>query len=302
MNLKLMAMAVLAGVSIHAADIGKTFPTPEAAADALAAAVATGNRTAVNEIFGPLASQIVNPDPVAGETELVAFSAAYKAGRNIVREPDGTATLEVGEVRWPLPIPLAQRDGRWYFDVAAGKEELLNRRIGRNEFAVLSATREYVSAQREYASRDRDGDDVLEYAQHVISAPGLKDGLFWSPDIDGSISPLGPFVAVANVEGYSTGGGERSKPRPFHGYFFKILTAQGPSAPGGKYDYIINGNMIGGFALIAWPAEYGNSGIMTFMINQQGKVYERDLGPKTSSIAPNIKRYDPDREWNPSRN
>jgi hypothetical protein len=157
--------------------------------------------------------------------------------------------------------------------------------------------RAYVEAQREYASRDRDGDQVLEYAQHILSAAGSKDGLYWSPELDGSLSPLGPLVAIAQNEGYAKGTGEKAGPRPFHGYLFKIITRQGPSAPGGKYDYIINGNMIGGFALLAWPAEYGDSGIMTFMVNQQGRVYQKDLGENTEKRVQELAAYDPDSSW-----
>jgi hypothetical protein len=158
--------------------------------------------------------------------------------------------------------------------------------------------REYVDAQREYASRDRDGDDVLEYAQKIISSPGQTDGLYWDPELNGEISPLGPFVAEAQGEGYFGGGFPPGlEPKPFHGYFFKILTGQGKHAPGGKYSYIINGNMIGGFAMVAWPAEYGESGVMTFIVNQQGRVYQKDLGHSTSKLAPKMSAYDPDPSW-----
>jgi len=175
---------------------------------------------------------------------------------------------------------------------------LLNRRIGANELSTLAVVRAYVQAQREYASRDRDGGEVLKYAQKIISTPGAKDGLFWSPDFDDEISPLGPLAADAADEGYRSGQqNPGDEPHPFHGYFFKILTRQGKHAPGGKYDYVINGNMIGGFAFVAWPAEYGNSGIMTFIVNQQGRVYQKDLGEKTGKLAPAMKQYDPDLTW-----
>ena len=160
--------------------------------------------------------------------------------------------------------------------------------------------RAYVAAQREYAEQDRDGDEVLEYAQKFMSAPGAKDGLYWPPDYDAEISPLGPLVGEAQSEGYMARSQGEDAPEPFHGYFFKILTRQGQHAPGGKYNYIINGNMIGGFALVAWPADYGNSGIMTFIVNQQGRVYQKDLGPKTAKIAAKMKAYDPDETWSVS--
>jgi len=210
--------------------------------------------------------------------------------------------LEVGDERWPFPVPIVPRDGRWFFDTEAGKDELLNRRIGRNELATLQSVRAYVEAQREYAGKDRDGDEVLEFAPKFNSTPGTKDGLYWPQHLDGEISPLGPLAAQAYDEGY---GGrathERAEPAPFHGYFFKILTRQAKTAPGGKYDYVINGNMIGGFALVAWPAEYEESGIMTFIVNQQGRVYQKDLGSKTAKIAAAMKEYNPDKTWTTSR-
>lgn len=183
-------------------------------------------------------------------------------------------------------------------DVEAGEDELLSRHIGRNELATLEVVGAYVDAQREYASRDRDGDEVLEYAQKFISSPGLKDGLYWRPDLDGEISPFGPLAAQAAALGYrgKVKKGETAR-QPFHGYLFKVLTRQAKSAPGGKYNYIINGNMIGGFALVAWPAKYDESGIMTFIINQQGRVYQKDLGEKTAKIAAAMKEYNPDKTW-----
>jgi len=189
-------------------------------------------------------------------------------------------------------------NGQWYFDTVAGEEELVNRRVGRNELETLEAIRTYVAAQREYAIADRDGDEVLEFAQKFASSAGKKDGLYWSPELDGSISPLGPLVAEASAVGYKKkNDGERQS---FHGYFFRILTKQGKNAPGGAYDYVINGNMIGGFGLIAWPAEYDETGVMTFMVNQQGRVYQKDLGEKTSEVVASINAYDPDKTWAPS--
>jgi hypothetical protein len=206
--------------------------------------------------------------------------------------------LEVGDKHWPFPIPIVMKDGQWFFDTEAGKEELLNRRIGRNELATLQVMRACVEAQREYATQDRDGDEVLEFAQRFISTASNKDGLYWPPDLDGEISPLGPLVAHAQGLGYGHQPQDpQPSPEPFHGYFFKILTRQGKHAPGGKYNYIINGNMIGGFAFVAWPASYGESGIMTFIVNQQGRVYQKDLGPKTASTAASLKSYDPGNAW-----
>jgi hypothetical protein len=210
--------------------------------------------------------------------------------------------LEVGTNAWPFPIPLVRTTNGWQFDTQAGVEELLNRRIGRNELDVLGVMRAYVDAQREYASRDRDGDNVLEYAQKIRSSPGKTDGLYWPPELNGEVSPLGPWVAQAQSEGYlSEPRAADAGPQPFHGYLFKILTRQGKHAPGGKYNYIINGNMIGGFALAAWPARYGDSGVMTFIVNQQGRVYQKDLGERTARIVKGMSAYDPDTSWQASQ-
>jgi DUF2950 family protein len=281
-----------------AVETAKTFETPEQAVSALADAVNTTNRAAFVTLFGSESEKLVNPDTVQGARELADFAAAFNATNRLVRDSDLRMILEVGNNGWPFPIPLVKMAGGWRFDTAAGSDEILNRRIGRNELDVLRVIRAYVEAQREYADRDRDGDGVLEYAQKVFSSPGRTDGLFWPPDLNGEMSPLGPLIAYAQGEGYSREGPARAaQPRPFHGYLFKILTRQGKNAPGGKYDYIINGNMIGGFGLLAWPAEYGESGVMTFIVNQQGRVYQKDLGPDTTKVAPKITAYDPDRTW-----
>ena len=242
-----------------------------------------------------------NPDRVQATNEFNAFTAALNATNRLVHESDTSCVLEVGPNFWPFPVPIVRKDGRWFFDTEAGKEEIFRRRIGKNELATLEVMRAYVDAQREYASRDRDGDEVLEYAQRLASTLGTKDGLFWPPDLDGEISPLGPLVAQAQGEGYRMEGKVRNSEREaFHGYFFKILTRQGKQAAGGKYDYIINGHMISGFALAAWPAEYGESGIMTFIVNQQGRVFQRDLGGRTDKLAPAMKVYDPAPGWSVS--
>jgi hypothetical protein len=212
----------------------------------------------------------------------------------------------VGTNDWPFPLPLVKGTNGWYFDSAAGREEVLNRRIGRDELEALGAVRAYVEAQREYASRDRDDSQVLKYAQKFISSSGKTDGLYWPEDLNGVESPLGPLVAEAQDEGYFKNQNSNNitnnmaEPQPFHGYFFKVLTKQGKNPPGGKYDYVINGNMIGGFALVAWPSEYGESGIMTFVVNQRGIVYEKDLGAKTAEITRDMKEYNPDSTWQAS--
>jgi hypothetical protein len=281
---------------LEAAESGRTFLTPEEAVKALDLAVNTTNRAAFAVLFGPESEKLANPDSVQGARELADFAAAFNATNRLVRDSDTRMILEVGYNGWPFPIPVVKVASGWQFDTAAGIDEIQNRRIGRNEIEVLRVMRSYVDAQREYASRDRDGDDVLEYAQKLSSSPGLTDGLFWPPDLNGELSPLGPLVASAQARGYFATDPEAG-PRPFHGYFFKILTRQGKNAPGGKYDYIINGNMIGGFGMVAWPAAYGDSGIMTFIVNQRGRVLQRDLGKNTAKIAQKMTAYDPDPSW-----
>ncbi len=294
-----LALTFTMPLAINAADIGKTFATPEEAVSALVAAASTQDTNALRDIFGPATADIENPDRVQAANEVDAFTAALNQTNRIVRESESKCVLEVGEKFWPFPIPVVKQDGQWFFDTEAGKDEILNRRIGENELATLQVVRGYVEAQREYAAKDRDGKEVLKFAQKIISSPDMKDGLYWPPELDGEISPLGPLAADAAAEGYGkTPGTER---QPFHGYFFKILTRQGNHTPGGKYNYVINGNMIGGFALVAWPAEHGESGIMTFIVNQQGRVYQKDLGPDTAKIAEAMKVYDPDKTWAVSR-
>jgi hypothetical protein len=295
-----LGLALVLGVAVSArgADTSKTFATAEEAADSLAAAVKAQDPKALRAIFGPALAELENPDRVQATNEFATFSAALTESHHLTHESDSRYVLEIGTNSWPFPIPIVRRDGRWFFDTVAGQEELSNRRIGRNELATLEVVRAYVDAQREYASRDRDGDQVLEYAQKLNSSPGKRDGLYWSSDPAGEVSPLGPLVAHAQGEGYALESRvDEEGPGPFHGYYFKILTRQGKHAPGGKYDYVINGNMIGGFALIAWPASYGDSGVMTFIVNQQGVVYQKDLGPKTGKLAQGMTAYDPDPSW-----
>jgi len=283
---------------LAAADPAQVFATPEAAVAALSQAVTSTDRVALGSLFGAASQHLVNPDQVQGAAELAEFAAAFQAANRLVRQSDSRMILEIGIDRWPFPIPLVKIANGWQFDTAAGLEELLNRRIGHNELDALRVVRAYVQAQREYASYDRDGDGVLEYAQRMVSSPGQADGLYWPPELNGEISPLGPFVAFAQSEGYSRKRPSAdTEPQPFHGYLFKILTRQGKHAPGGKYDYVINENMIGGFALVAWPAEYAQSGVMTFIVNQQGRVYQQDLGKNTARIAQKLSAYDPGPGW-----
>lgn len=280
---------------------GRGFATPQAAVSALSQAVNSLDASKMREIFGPAVADLKNPDQVQATNELQDFANALNTTNALVRQSETNFELDVGPDAWPFPVPIVQKDGQWFFDTEAGEQELLNRRIGRNELDVLKTMRAYVDAQREYASKDRMGDEVLQYAQRIASTPGKKDGLFWPADAGGDESPLGPMVADARNEGYKVESkGQSTSRAPFHGYYFKILKQQGNDAPGGKYNYVINGRMIAGFSLIAWPAEYGNTGVMTFMVNQQGRVYQRDLGPKTGQLAPAITEYNPGPSWDVS--
>jgi hypothetical protein len=291
----LLSMAFVLASSAEGTETSKTFATPEEAVASLASAVKSKDGDALRAIFGSGVEDIENADRVQATNEFKAFSAALDQTNSLERESADKYVLEVGENSWPFPIPIVRREGRWLFDTSAGEEEILNRRIGKNELEALGVVRAYVGAQREYASQDRNGDGVLEYAQKLTSTPGQTDGLYWPPDLNGEISPLGPLVAEAQEEGYFAAGADH--PEPFHGYFFKLLKRQGKHAPGGKYDYVINGHMIGGFGLVAWPAEYDESGIMTFIVNQQGRVYQKDLGPKTEKLVRKMKAYEPDPSW-----
>jgi hypothetical protein len=274
------------------------FSSPQAAVNALKAAVEASDTNALHAIFGPAGHALVSVDVVEAAEEHELFMNCVKEKVNLVVESDSKQELQLGADGWPFPIPLIKQEGQWLFDVEAGKEEILNRRIGANELGAIQVCRAYVQAQREYASEDRNSDEVLEYAKHLRSTPGAHDGLYWSTRTGDELSPLGPLVAQAHSEGY------RKQTRiltdeqsPYHGYYFKILTQQDKHAPGGKYSYIINGHMIAGFALVAWPAEWGNTGVMTLVVNQRGKVYQKNLGPKTSSIAQAMTTYNPDGTW-----
>jgi hypothetical protein len=278
---------------------GKRFGSPEEAVMALGQAAGAADTNSLRVILGPASKDLQNPDRIQATNELKAFSSALAETNHLARVSESVMVLELGDDLWPFPVPIVKKSDGWCFDTEAGKEELLNRRIGKNELSTISVMRAYVDAQREYASTDQDGDEVLEYAQRLVSSPGKRDGLYWLPETEGDLSPLGPMVAFAQVEGYSPEMREEDEAErgPFHGYYFKILTRQGKHARGGKYSYVINGNMIAGFALVAWPAEYGDSGIMTFIVSQHGRVYQKDLGPDTAKIARKMSTYDPDPTW-----
>jgi hypothetical protein len=298
----ILALALTLPLTIHAekgGNTGRRFASPEEAVAALRLATAAADTNALRDVLGPGAEDLQNPDRIQARIELQTFSSALAETNHLSRVSDTLVLLEVGDDLWPFPVPIAKKDGGWFFDTDAGKDELLSRRVGKNELSTLPTMRAFVDAQREYASSDHDGDGVLEFAQRLVSSPGKEDALYWPPEFEGDESPLGPLVAFAQAEGYSPElRDEKEVERgPFHGYLFKILTRQGKHALGGKYDYVINGNMIGGFAMVAWPAEYGSSGVMTFIVNQQGRVYQKDLGTKTSRLALKMKGYDPDPSW-----
>jgi hypothetical protein len=274
------------------------FSSPQAAVDALKTAVESQDTNALHAIFGPTGHSLVSADMVEAVVEREAFIRRLKEKIAIVPDSDTRQSLKLGADAWPFPIPLVKTNGQWFFDTGAGEEEILNRRIGANELGAIRVCRAYVQAQREYASVARNPDEVLAYAQHLRSTPGTHDGLYWSMRTGDEISPLGPLIAQAHFEGYRRGTKILTEPQtPYHGYYFKILTRQGKHAAGGKYNYVINGRMIAGFALVAWPAEWGNTGVMTFIVSQQGKIYQKNLGAKTSSIAQSMSSYDPDATW-----
>ncbi len=272
------------------------FPTPAAAAHALLEAASVYDVPAMLAILGPAGKdEIASADPVQDRNRAAMFVAKAQEKNGIQMDPrdPGRATLVVGNDDWPLPIPIVQANGKWYFDSVAGRDEILSRRIGANELDVITIARGYVEAQQEYASEIHDGAEVNQYAQLVISTPGKHDGLAWR-NPDGTWGgPVGPAVARALAQGYE----ER---KPFHGYYFKILKGQGASARTGERDFVIDGAMIGGFALLAWPAEYGVTGVQTFLVGYDGVVYQNDLGPNTAAIADDIQRYDPDASWKPT--
>lgn len=289
-----------------------TFDTPEAATKALAAAAKNEDRATLEKLFGADYNSLLSGDPVEDKKDLDDFAAAVQESTDLVQVDNNTYTVTVGKDAWPTPIPLSMKDGKWFFDSDAGLQKVIDRRIGEHEFAAIETCRAYALAQWDYYTQgDWDHDGVAEYAQRLISTPGKHDGLYWETTEDGTPSPLGALVAQAQAEGYGPkpsvpgaagkGGSDLETPAipraPYHGYYLKILTAQGPHAPGGKYSYIINGNMIVGYALVAYPSSYGNSGVMTFIINGQGRVYQKNLGENTEKLAAAMTTYDPDHTW-----
>ena len=288
-----LAAILLAWVTPASAQ--QQFDSADEAVTALVTAAKEHRKSAINKIFGPQGQKIVSSgDKVADNRAREDFVAAYDKKHAIENEGDDKATLVIGDNDWPFPIPLVRNDDeKWSFDAKSGLDEILRRRIGRNELSAIQVSLAYVEAQNEYASLDPDKLGTHVYAQRIVSSAGKKNGLYWPTAEGEEPSPLGDLAAKASAEGYRTGG----KPKPYHGYYYRILKRQGTGAAGGAYDYVVNGKMIGGFALIAYPAQYGNSGIMTFMVNQDGTVFQKDLGDRTEKIARRIETFDPDAKW-----
>ncbi|MBR1266383.1 DUF2950 domain-containing protein [Bradyrhizobium sp. AUGA SZCCT0222] len=284
------ASAVMLCLLTPAAHAQESFKTPDEAAAQLAAAVKSGSQRDILKVLGSAGKEIVSSgDNIADGEDRQRFTTAYDAKHSIKLEGDKKAVILLGADDFPFAIPLARTSDSWKFDTAAGRLEVLYRRIGRNELSAIQTCLAYVDAQNEYAEKDRTGEGTGVYAQRIVSAAGKKDGLYWP----GDDSPLGELAAQASAEGYKVGAG----PAPYHGYYFRILTQQGPNAPGGTLSYVVKGKMIGGFALIAYPAEYGNSGVTTFLVNHAGTVYQKDLGDYTMSLVKRMHWFDPDQTW-----
>ncbi len=295
-TLRRAALVLLVALPLTASALDQqTFATPEAAADALAAALKADDDAAILALFGAQYKDVlITPDHAANSATRAKMAAAMQTFRLLEEHGADRRVLLIGEHAWPLPIPLVREQGRWRFATSEGVEEIVNRRIGANERSAISVLEAYLNAQKAYAARDRNGDGVLQYAQKLGSTPGKHDGLYWPADQSKGEepSPFGPLVAesAAYLKGHVAGD-------PYRGYHFHILTRQGKSAPGGAYNYIINGRMIAGFAMVAYPDAYGASGVMTFIVSQTGKIYQKDLGPKTSALAAAMTAYNPDATW-----
>jgi hypothetical protein len=269
----------------------KTFSSPEEASKAVVAALQNNNEKAVLEILGPDATQIVSSgDPTEDAESHANFVRKYEEMHRFLKGPDGSVTLYIGAENWPTPIPLVMKGNLWFFDSEAGKREILFRRIGRNEYSAIRICQELVAAQEEYYAMQHN-----EYAKQIYSDEGQHNGLYWKVLDGGPQSPVGPLVASAVAEGYVKGKG--TPPTPYRGYFFHILTRQGKDAPGGAKSYIVKGKMTEGFAFVAYPAEYRSSGVMTFIVNQDGTVYQKDLGKKTEALGKAMQDYNPDSSW-----
>jgi len=292
-----LLVAVTFGTSLAMLQDQKTFASPDEAFKALLEALKADDLKVLSDIFGPGSKDLISSgDPVVDKVERERFINLYEQNNKLEESSPNKTVLYIGNEDWPFPIPIVKKEGMWMFDTNEGREELIARRIGKNELSVIQVCLAYVDAQKEYAIKDRDGGGVLAYAQKFSSEPGKKDGLYWKAKKGDEQSPLGPLVAAAQEIGY-TGKKSGGKPVPFHGYYYRILKAQGKDATGGAYDYIVKGKMIGGFALVAYPAHYGSSGIMTFIVNHAAEVYQKDLGENTEKTALTMQLFNPDITW-----
>ena len=272
------------------------FPSPDAAASALVAADKANDMKTLSSILGPDADQVLSSgDPVADKNARDDFVRRYQEMHRLEYDDQGRVILYVGANNWPVPIPLVKNNGGWIFDTADGKEELLYRRIGRNELFTIKVLEDLADAQAEYASEARDGESTNQFAQKILSDPGKHNGLYWEAAGGQPESPIGPLVASATAQGYKKDSG--GNPIPFHGYYYKVLTRQGRNAPGGAKNYLVKGKMTNGFAFLAYPAAYRASGVTTFMINQDGVIVQKDLGPDTGKLTSGINAYNPDKTW-----
>lgn len=288
----LLALA-LPGPS-RAATTQRSFSSPEEAVKVLIDALKVNDVPALQGIFGPGSEELVESgDPVVDKERRAQFVELYQKKNKLTQIAQGME-LSIGNEDWPFPIQIVQRDGQWQFDTEAGRDEILARRIGKNELGAIQFCMAYVDAQREYARMDRDGDGLLTYATKFRSDQGQYNGLYWEAKDGEEQSPLGPLAAAAQKQGYSA---QKDEPAPYLGYYYQILTGQGENAPGGAYDYLVQGKLLGGFALVAYPANYHSTGVMTFMVNHEGQVYQKDLGEKTEEVAQAIATFDPDSSW-----
>lgn len=285
---RLLATGLIAGVLTAAAPAQekgqRTFATPEEAVTALEQGIAAGDRSGMAALFGAKAARLIKADTPDAE-KTAEFRKAF-AEQHSLKEVKNGRVLLVGKADWPFPVPLKEKGGKWYFDGLAGHQEVINRRIGQHELVTIEVLKAYVLAQREYFAEDHNGNGIQEYAQHLLSTPGTRDGLYWPPKKGTPKSPLGDLIGKASPKGSS-----------YNGYKFKLLKQQGPAALGGAYNYVINGHQIAGYALLAYPAQWGETGVMTFVVNQQGRVYQKNLGPDTGKLAPAIESYNPDKSW-----
>ena len=289
-----LLLGAMIAVCCTSAFAQEQFKSPDDAVNALVSAAKAEDESAILSVLGPDGRGIVSSgDEVADQTTRENFIADYEKKHTLTPDGEAKSILVIGDNDWPFPIPIVSKDGSWQFDTKAGLEEILRRRIGRNELAAIQVSLAYVQAQNEYASLDPGGLGPHTYAQRIVSSPGKKDGLYWPTAEGEEPSPFGDLVAQASAEGYKVG----QTPIPYHGYFYRVLKRQGASAAGGAFDYVVKGKMIGGFALVAYLAEYGNSGIMTFMVNYDGVVLQRDLGADTAQVARKIEAFAPDQAW-----